>query len=176
MARAWLRGSVALTRRPVRQAVFLDRDGVLIADTGYIHRVEDVQVLPGVKQALQALKSAGWLLVVVTNQSGIGRGLFHVESYEAVTRHLRAMLPEIDAVYCCPHAPGGGCACRKPAPGMLLQAAHELGVDLSRSIMLGDKESDVAAGVSAGCALSLRGGNRELCALANSNQPFDFAT
>lgn len=158
----------------MRRAVFLDRDGVLIADRGYVHQVADVELLPGVRQALQALRRRGWLLVVVTNQSGIGRGLFTLDQYQAVTTHLRGLLPEIDEVYCCPHAPAAGCACRKPQPGMLLQAASDLGIDLRSSVMLGDRESDLAAGIAAGCRLSLRGGHEALSAIALHQHALDL--
>lgn len=137
-----------------RPAAFLDRDGVLIEDRGHVHRPADVRLLPVVAPALDRLKRAGWLLVVVTNQSGICRGLFQAQDYERTTAHLRALLPQIDAVYHCPHVPGDGCGCRKPAPGMLLQAADDLGIDLRRSIMVGDRWTDVLAGNAAGCAFS----------------------
>lgn len=145
-----------------RRAVFLDRDGVLIEDRGYVRRVADVQVLPGVSAALNRLKRAGWMVVVVTNQSGIGRGLVTAEAYAQVNAFMRTTLPWIDAVYCCPHLPAAGCTCRKPQPGLLLQAAQDLGIDLGRSIMLGDRITDVQAGQAAGCRLSVQGGLADL--------------
>lgn len=136
------------------RAVFLDRDGTIIADSGYIARPEDVHLLPGAAAALHALQAAGWRLVVVTNQSGIGRGLLTHEDYQRVTDRMRWMLRlagvRLDAVLCCPHLPEDGCDCRKPKPGMLMLAAAELGLDLSRSVMVGDKESDLQAGKAAG--------------------------
>lgn len=138
------------------RAVFLDRDGVLIADKGYISRPEDVEVLPGVRDALLRLQDAGWRLIVVTNQSGIGRGLFSVEDYERVTARMCALIQvEFGGSFFCPHVPEDGCDCRKPRPGLLLKAAQELGIDLAQSVMVGDRLSDVEAGSAAGCRLSL---------------------
>lgn len=138
------------------RAVFLDRDGVLIADKGYVSRPADVEVLPGVPEALLKLQEAGWRLIVVTNQSGIGRGLFSLEDYDRVTARMCAMLPvTLDGIFCCPHAPEDDCDCRKPKPGLLLKAAQELGIDIAQSVMIGDRLSDVEAGSAAGCRLSL---------------------
>jgi len=144
-----------------RPAAFLDRDGVINADTGYVHRWQDFQILPGVENALLRLSSAGYQLVIVTNQSGIGRGLYSEAAYLELTRqmteHLRLCGAPLLAVYHCPHAPESEsalapCDCRKPRPGMLLRAAREHQLDLAHSILIGDKESDVQAGWAAGVA------------------------
>ena len=133
-------------------AVFLDRDGTLNEDVGYLSRPEEVHILPGVPEALADLRSAGYLLVVVTNQSGIGRGYYTEEEYRSVDEAVREGLGlEPDLVLHCPHAPGAKCSCRKPAPGMLRRASRELGIDLGRSFMVGDRERDTAAGAAAGC-------------------------
>jgi D-glycero-D-manno-heptose 1,7-bisphosphate phosphatase len=138
------------------RAVFLDRDGVLIADKGYVSRPEDVEILPGVREALLNLQAAGWRLIVVTNQSGIGRGLFTVEDFERVTYRMRELIQvEFGGIFFCPHIPEDGCDCRKPRPGLLLKAAKEMGIDLAQSVMVGDRLSDVEAGTAAGCSLSL---------------------
>lgn len=138
------------------RAVFLDRDGVLIADKGYISRPEDVEILPGVRDALLKLQAAGWRLVVVTNQSGIGRGLFSVEDYERVTARMCELIQvEFGGIFFCPHVPEDGCKCRKPKPGMLQAAAQALSIDLAQSVMIGDRWTDVEAGTAAGCRLSL---------------------
>lgn len=142
-----------------RPAVFADRDGTLIVDVGYPRDPAAVRLLPGAGRALRELQEAGWLVVVVSNQSGIGRGIVSPE--QARTVHERflellgreAVVP--DAVKYCPHAPQEGCACRKPAPGMLLEAASELGVDLPASAMVGDKTVDVEAGRRAGCGRTI---------------------
>ena len=144
-----------------KRAIFLDRDGVLIEDKGYVYRVRDIEILPGVAEALTELKRAGWMLVVVTNQSGIGRGFYGEADYRRVMSRLHWLL-SFDASYHCPHTPEDGCECRKPKPGMLLKAARELDIDLSRSIMIGDKASDIEAGKAAGCRLSVLGGHEAL--------------
>lgn len=145
-----------------RRAIFLDRDGVLNADHGYTHRVEDLALLPGVAAALRELKARGFLLIVVTNQSGVARGLYTVED---VHRFHAAMSAEIerhggkapDDFFLCPHLPDAAieayrkdCDCRKPAPGMIYEAQKKYGLDLARSYLVGDRASDVAAAVAAG--------------------------
>jgi histidinol-phosphate phosphatase family protein len=138
------------------RAVFLDRDGVLIADKGYLSRPEDVEIMPGVADALTQLHRGGWRMVVVTNQSGIGRGLFSMEDCERVNERMAELLPvQLDGVFVCPHRPDEGCDCRKPRPGLLIKAAQELGLDLAQSAMIGDRITDVEAGHAAGCRLSL---------------------
>lgn len=140
-----------------RPAVFLDRDGVLNEDTGYVGRPEDFRWLPGVPRALAALRRAGLPLVVVTNQSGIARGYYDAAAVNALHAWMNAQLrplgAHIDAFYFCPHHPDidGPCACRKPAPGLLLRAAADLAIALDQSWMIGDKMSDAAAGRAAGC-------------------------
>ena len=151
-------------RTALRKAVFLDRDGVVNVDRGYVHRVEDFEFIADTPQALSRLQRAGWALVVVTNQSGIGRGRFGETDYQRLSAHMRSELQrsgvELDAVLHCPHRPDEGCNCRKPAPGMLLSAAAEAGLDLPASVMVGDKLADLQAGRAAGvarCVLVLSG-------------------
>jgi D-glycero-D-manno-heptose 1,7-bisphosphate phosphatase len=140
----------------VRPFVFLDRDGTLIEDHGYTHRVEDYALLPGVPEALRRLGRAGFALAIVTNQSGIGRGYYGEDEFHAFQRHLVADLARrgvaIESTFFCPHLPGAGCACRKPAPGMLERARRELGADLARSWVIGDHRGDVELAARAGCA------------------------
>jgi len=151
-----------------RRAVFLDRDGVLIEDTGYPDDPDAIALLPGVAEALRALQAAGWRLVVVSNQSGVARSKFSLETLAAVNTRLLELLSRegvaLDALYFCPHHAEAGhppfdveCDHRKPAPGMLLSAATDLGLDLRASWMIGDRESDVAAGLAAGCRAILLG-------------------
>ena len=135
-----------------RPAVFLDRDGTLIEDMDYLSDPARVRVLPGVRAALGRLRAAGFLLVIVTNQSGIGRGYFTEDDHAAVAAAVRTALDiDLDGEYHCPHAPDDGCDCRKPSPGMLCRAAEDLAIDLSRSVMVGDREGDALAGLAAGC-------------------------
>lgn len=145
-----------------RAAVFLDRDGTINVEKEYLHRPEEFEFVPGAPEAIRLLKEAGFLVVVVTNQSGVARGYYDEAAvhrlHRFVDRELAAAGTAIDAYYLCPHHPSHGigpyrteCACRKPLPGMLLAAAGDLGIDLGRSWIVGDKGADVAAGLAAGC-------------------------
>ncbi len=150
-----------------RRAVFLDRDGVLVEEAGYLVDPERARVLPGIAPALARLAAAGFVLAVVTNQPIVARGLATEEQVDELHRRLAGMIveaggPAIAGFYVCPHHPHGDvahyradCDCRKPRPGLVLRAAAELGVDPSRSVMVGDRMSDVAAGARAGCATVL---------------------
>ncbi len=149
---------IALAEQPKRNgpALFLDRDGTLIEDPGYVCRAEDVRLIPGVAAALARFRDAGYALVIVTNQSGIGRGLYGWEDYDAVAARLESLLAAdgivFDAVVACGHSPeeGDRCGWRKPAAGMIRAATDVLGLDLSRSLMAGDKLIDVRAAEAAG--------------------------
>ena len=149
----------------MRAAVFLDRDGTIIEDEGYLNDASRVRLVPGVLEALRAFRSRGMMLVIVSNQSGIARGLVTEAQYAEIDARVRELLAAagapIDASYHCPHGPDAGCDCRKPLPGMILQAAREHGIDPSRSFMVGDKMSDVGAGRAAGCTTALLGPGKE---------------
>ncbi|MGY3945698.1 D-glycero-beta-D-manno-heptose 1,7-bisphosphate 7-phosphatase [Aeromonas tecta] len=138
-----------------KPAIFLDRDGVINEDTGYVSQVDDFHFLPGVIDAMQLLKQKGYQLIVVTNQSGIARGYFSEDDFMNLTEWMDWSLADrgvdLDGIYFCPHHPdhGAPCDCRKPAPGMLLLAQQELGIDMSRSYMVGDKPSDLSAAMNA---------------------------
>ena len=148
--------------KEMKKAIFLDRDNTLIRDEGYIHEPEKVELLPGVPEALRLFRSLGFLLIVVSNQSGIGRGYYGEEDFFAVNRRLQELLlphrVQLDAFYFCPHRPDEGCSCRKPEPELVVRASRELGIDLSRSFVIGDKESDVLLAFKAGCRAGLRVG------------------
>jgi len=133
-------------------AVFIDRDGTIIEDADYCSHPEQVKVFPGVPEALRRLKSKGFKLIVITNQSGIGRGFFTVAQYRAVESEVSRQLGHglIDATYFCPDVPGQDSSDRKPSPGMVLQAQREHQIDLARSFFVGDKEIDVECGRNAG--------------------------
>jgi histidinol-phosphate phosphatase family protein len=143
------------------RAVFLDRDGTVIEDPGYLSDPRDVRLISGAADALRALRAAGYRLVLVSNQSGIGRGYFSAEQAEAVHRRVVQELAlhgvVLDDARYCPHAPDEGCACRKPQPGLLIAAAEELGFDLSQSFMVGNAATDIGAGRNAGCRTILLG-------------------
>ncbi|MDP6778057.1 MAG: D-glycero-beta-D-manno-heptose 1,7-bisphosphate 7-phosphatase [Candidatus Latescibacteria bacterium] len=145
-----------------RPAVFLDRDGTINEEVDYLTRVEDMRLLPGAAEAIARLREAGFTVVVVTNQSAVARGMMAeaqlVEIHEEMRRQLAAGDAEVDAICYCPHHPDHGeppyrqdCSCRKPKPGLLHRAAEELGIDLSRSVMIGDKTIDLETGWNAGC-------------------------
>ena len=141
----------------MRPAVFLDRDGTLIEGEGYLGDPEGVRPIAGVRAALRTMAERGWLRIVVTNQSGVARGFFTPEDYAAVTRAVDATVGPLDAYYACFHLPDGvvapwnvACECRKPSPGMIEQAAEEHGVDLSRSVLVGDDLRDLEAARAAG--------------------------
>jgi D-glycero-D-manno-heptose 1,7-bisphosphate phosphatase len=139
-----------------RRAVFLDRDGVInaaVVREGKPYPPQDVsglEILPGVARALADLHAAGFALVVVTNQPDVARGKQSREVIDAMHVRLRRELP-LDAVYACMHDDAAGCACRKPAPGMLLDAARDLDLDVKASFMVGDRWRDIDAGIAAGC-------------------------
>lgn len=152
-----------------RPAVFFDRDGTLIEDRHYLRDPAQVRLLPGAAAALRRLNRAGLPVVVVTNQSGIARGLLTEEDYQASVRRLQALLEDegarIDAHYHCPHLPeiSGRCDCRKPGPLLYQRAAEDLGLDLDRSWWIGDRLRDIeAAGRFGGCGtLVLTGAGSE---------------
>ena len=133
-------------------AVFVDRDGTLIHDADYCSDPKRVKVFAGVPEALRKLKQRGYKIIVVTNQSGIGRGFFTLDQYRAVEAEVSRQIGSdvIDATYFCPDPPGQPSQCRKPAPGMVLQAVREHHVDLSRSFLIGDKEIDAECARNAG--------------------------
>lgn len=147
----------------MRRAVFLDRDGTLLDELGFLSRPEDLRLLPGAAEGVRLINQAGWSAVLVTNQSGIARGLFGEPELAAVHARLAEELAahgaHLDALFHCPHHPEQGlgalrrtCACRKPAPGLLLEAAERLGLALGASWIVGDSQRDLEAGRRAGLA------------------------
>lgn len=146
----------------LRPAVFLDRDGTINVEKSYLIDPAEFEFIPGVPAALKRLQDAGFLLVVVTNQAGVGRGYFSLGDVGKLHDFMESLLAEegvvLSGIYSCPHHPTEAvgqylqkCRCRKGEPGMLFQAARDLGIDLSRSFMVGDKEADIQAGSAAGC-------------------------
>jgi D-glycero-D-manno-heptose 1,7-bisphosphate phosphatase len=136
------------------KVVILDRDGTMVVDRGYLADPTGLEFEPNAAEGLKCLYSAGYRLVVITNQSGVGRGLFNLEQLGAMNARLHSMVEaagaRLERIYACPHAPGAGCECRKPALGLLTQAAAELGFDPAAATMIGDKESDIEFGRRAG--------------------------
>ncbi|HUI08596.1 MAG TPA: D-glycero-beta-D-manno-heptose 1,7-bisphosphate 7-phosphatase [Verrucomicrobiae bacterium] len=152
------------------RAVFLDRDGTITESTDYIGQVEYVVLIPHATQALKRLQDAGYKLFIITNQSGVGRGYFTREAVESIHAHLDEEFGRsgvrFDRYYVCPHHPEDNCECRKPKPKFLLDAAREYGLDLSHCFMIGDRASDIQAGLNAGVqtVLVLTGDGRETLA------------
>lgn len=137
-----------------RPAAFLDRDGTILVERHYLSDPEQVELIPGAVEGIRRLQQAGYALVLVTNQSGIGRGLFTKAEYLAVQERLEQLLERegvhLDGVYCCPHAPGQDCECRKPGLELFRRAAAELGLDLATSVYIGDRLRDVVPAAAFG--------------------------
>lgn len=170
----------------MQKAVFLDRDGVLVRDLGVVTHVEQFVLFNHVGDALWLLKRAGYLLVLVTNQAVVARGLLSEEGLLRLHGELQGLLsahgaPHLDAIYSCPHHPNAtleafkvACECRKPRPGMLFKAAAEHHIDLSKSHMIGDRQSDIAAGKQAGCQTVLVESGAHSAPPIESSHPVPF--
>jgi len=145
----------------MHKAVFLDRDGTIVEDVGYLNHPKDIKFIPGSIEAIKALNKAGYKVVVITNQAGVARGLIREDLLQTIDKTIQKFIlnggAQIDGLYYCPHHPEHGvypykreCDCRKPNPGMLKKAQKDLDLDLSKSFMVGDKATDIEAGKSAG--------------------------
>ncbi len=154
-----------------RRGLLLDRDGTIIPDRGYPRDPDAVELLPGAASALRTAAELGFALVIVSNQSGVARGIIQPAEARAVQSRVEALFAKegvtFERAYFCFHGPDERCACRKPSPGMLLDAQADLGLDLARSIMVGDKSSDIEAGLAAGCTTVAFGGLDEPRAAAS---------
>jgi D-glycero-D-manno-heptose 1,7-bisphosphate phosphatase len=169
----------------MRKAVFLDRDGVLVEDVDLLTRGDQLRLLTGVPSALNTLRNAGFALVVVSNQPVVARGLVTEQEIEMIHAELDRLLlaaggPAMDRYYFCPHHPKGtlpayrlDCECRKPKPGLLLRAARELNLDLQRSFLVGDRITDIIAGVKAGCRTVLVQTGKHLEKPIETSEPLD---
>lgn len=137
-------------------AVFIDRDGTLIEEVNFLHKVEELRFFPFTREAVKILKDNGFLVIVVTNQSGIGRRIFDEAAMRAIHRKIQEDLTEkLDDFYFCPHLPDEGCACRKPNLGMIEAACAKFDIDLENSWIIGDKTIDVETGFNAGIKTAL---------------------
>ena len=150
----------------LRAGAFIDRDGVINEERAYVHRVEDFVILPNAVAGMRILSQAGYVLVVVTNQAGVAHGYYDERQVVALHEHMCSLLSSegvsLDGILYCPHHPQGTvakyrriCECRKPAPGMILDASRSLHLNLAKSVMIGDKRGDVEAGRAAGVGLNL---------------------
>ena len=139
------------------KACFLDRDGVINEEVNYLHDPAKAVLIPGAAAAINRLHAAGYLAIVVTNQAGVAKGLYEEKDIRAVHDRIAELLAadgaEVDAFFYCPHHPDytGACGCRKPSPGMLLAAAAQYDIELDKSLLVGDRLSDIEAGRAAGC-------------------------
>jgi histidinol-phosphate phosphatase family protein len=165
-----------------KPCVFLDRDGTLCEDKVYLSDAEGLVVFPDVPEGIRSLKEAGFHLILVTNQSGIGRGFFKEETLQAIHDRLKEMLKEngagIDAIYYCPHHPEEHCDCRKPRTGLVTKALKDFDIDLSKSFIIGDTDADVELGNRVGVKtiLLLRPSNPTNERIRRGEIPSDFST
>lgn len=143
----------------MKKAVFLDRDGTINEEVNYLHECDKMKFIPGTEEALKLLKEKGYLLIVVTNQSGVGRGYFPVEDVDRVHEYMNELLrvsgAEIDGFYYCPHVEEDKCACRKPMTGLYRKAQKDFDIDMKQSYMVGDKITDILAAKELGCRVGL---------------------
>ncbi|MEZ2348382.1 D-glycero-alpha-D-manno-heptose-1,7-bisphosphate 7-phosphatase [Terriglobus sp. RCC_193] len=168
----------------LRPALFLDRDGVINEEVHYLWKPEDCHIVPGIIPLLQTAHALGFATIVITNQAGIGRGMYTEADFHVLMEHIRAELAPhdacLDAIYFSPFHPEHGVGqykldtdCRKPAPGMILRAAEEHGLDISRSVLVGDRCTDIAAGTAAGIPHLFLFGNTEATPCAGSYRKID---
>ena len=174
----------------MHKAVFFDRDGVINVDHGYVGSIVDFDFVPGVKEALATIKRAGFLTVLVTNQSGIARGFYTEADFFKLSLYMQSILDlhqaRFDLIKFCPHHPKaklekyrGDCNCRKPKAGMILEAAQELDIDLSQSLLIGDHASDLIAGQNAGIShniLLTNGSDTETLKVPFADKYVDLST
>jgi D-glycero-D-manno-heptose 1,7-bisphosphate phosphatase len=139
----------------MKKAVFIDRDGTINVDVKYMSRVKDLKYYPGVLEGIKLISRANYLIVIITNQSGIARGLFTENKLNQIHQHITADIVnaggKIDGIYFCPHHPDEGCRCRKPETLMFERAIKDLGIDICKSYMVGDRMLDIEAGFKMGC-------------------------
>jgi D-glycero-D-manno-heptose 1,7-bisphosphate phosphatase len=137
-----------------KRLALIDRDGTIILDKVYLSDPDGIEFTPGAIEGLQLLRDAGFALVLITNQSGIARGFFDVATVERIHDRLQSLLAaeglSLEAIYFCPHGPDDGCGCRKPAPGMVTKAMHDLGFRAHQVVLVGDSDADMGAAAAAG--------------------------
>jgi len=172
-------------KNAMEKAVFLDRDGVIIEDAGYVGEIERVKFIPGAGQAIRLLNENGFKVIIITNQAGVARGYFSEEAVEEINTYVQETLAKegalIDKTYYCPHHKEGvieeyrkDCYYRKPSPGMIEEAVRDFHIDLKRSFLIGDKGSDIEAGRRAGCKTILLAGENTQESAAGSEVVSDY--
>lgn len=137
------------------KAIFLDRDGVINIDKEYVHKIKDFELIPKTIDALKIMQDSGYVLIIITNQSGIGRGYYTEKNFQDLNKHMLELFLskgiKILNVYYCPHSPDEGCSCRKPSTDFIKEAEKEFKIELKKSYVIGDKTSDIEMGKNAGC-------------------------
>ena len=164
----------------MKKAVFLDRDGVINKERkDYVKSIEEFQILNNIPKSIKMLKEKGFLIIVITNQSAINRGLITIETLNEIHNYLQNFLKEnntsIDDFYFCPHRPDENCKCRKPNPGMLIKAAQEHNIDMNQSFMIGNSLTDIQAAQKSGCKGILLNQNQALLELVTDKIKVNFA-
>jgi D,D-heptose 1,7-bisphosphate phosphatase len=148
-----------------KAAVFIDRDGTINRDVPYCSRPDQFELLPTVGEAIKLLNEHGYIVVIITNQSGIARGYFSEHNLKDIHLRMRELLSEyhghVDGIYYCPHHPDDRCKCRKPEPAMILQASLKMNINIKESFMVGDSEKDIETGINAGCKATVKVGQDE---------------
>jgi len=161
----------------MNKAVFLDRDGIINKERkDYVKTIDELEIFENISWCIKQLKKNNYLVIVITNQSAINRGLIDIqkidEIHAEIQRYLAKFNTEIDAFYFCPHRPDENCFCRKPNPGLIIQASNDFDIDLKSSWMIGDNESDILSGQNAGCHTLKISHNNEL--ISSINQILNF--
>jgi D-glycero-D-manno-heptose 1,7-bisphosphate phosphatase len=164
----------------MKKAIFLDRDGVINEERkDYVKSVKEFQIMKNIPDAIITLKKKGFLVIIITNQSAINRGLMTKKTLDGIHNHLQKILKDnktsIDDFYICPHMPDDNCQCRKPNPGMLMKAAQEHNIDMNQSFMIGDSLTDVQAAQKAGCKGILLKHNQTLLELITNEIKVNFS-
>ena len=164
----------------MKKAVFLDRDGVINKERkDYVKSIEEFQILNNIPKSIKMLKEKGFLVIVITNQSAINRGLITIETLNEIHNYLQNFLKEnntsIDDFYFCPHRPDENCQCRKPNPGMLIKAVQDYNIDMNQSFMIGNSLTDIQAAQKSGCKGILLNQNQALLELVTDKIKVNFA-
>jgi len=143
----------------MKKALFLDRDGTIIFDEDYLADPDKVTIMPGAVEALCEFRNSGYMLIIISNQSGIARGIFSENEMDLVNLRVKELFKaegvEFDDVLICPHSPEDNCECRKPSPKLLLESADKFNIDIAESAIIGDKVSDAECGIAAGCRYNI---------------------
>ena len=154
----------------INKAIFLDRDGVInkkVPEKDFVKNADELAYLPNVKKIVDVIKKKGYLVIIISNQSGINRGIIKKENLEKINEKLKKDL-NVDGIYYCPHLPEENCACRKPKTGLIDMAVMDFNIDIKNSLLIGDNDFDIAAGNAAGCKTIMVDGNKGISQIENT--------